>query len=64
MANSEISATEPAPWAWKLARPPFGLPSGIVDEVDDVLLVRVRTDWEVVMAHVQGVGCRMIWIGR
>jgi hypothetical protein len=54
MANSEISATELTPWAWKLARPPFGLPSGVVDEVDDVLLVRVRTDWEVVMAHVKG----------
>lgn len=56
MTNSEISATEPAPWAWKFARPPFSLSSGAVDEVDDVLLVRVRADWEVVLAHVDGEG--------
>ena len=53
MANSEISTTELAPRAWKLARLPFGLPTGVVDEVGDVLLVRVGTDWEVVMAHVE-----------
>lgn len=54
MTNSEISATEPAPWAWKFARPPFGLSGRVVDEVDDVLLVRVRADREVVLAHVDG----------
>lgn len=54
MTNSEVSATEPAPWAWKLARPPFGLSGGVVDEVDDVLVVRMRADWEVVVAHVDG----------
>ena len=56
MTNSEISATELAPWAWKFTRPPFGLSGGVVDEVDDVLLVRVRADWEVVLAHVDGDG--------
>lgn len=52
--NSEVAAAQLAPGAWSLARLPFSLSSRVVNEVNDVLLVGVRADWEVVVTHVDG----------